>query len=221
MALRIICLGVSTFSEFLLRYLSEHESEHVELIAVDRDEERINAVTDLVHQPIIGDARKKELLERIDVAGADRIVVSLGDTESSLVCVLLLKNLEVQHVTAKALNKEHAEILRLLRVDDIVFPERSMAEIAALRLMQPRTHAVMTVAAGQHLVEVAVAEALAGQDLDPEELREKYNVHLLMVVDASGIMNLELSPTYHVNVGDKLLLAGLEQDIRRFENRAS
>lgn len=219
MSLRIIFLGISTFSEFLLRNLAEHESEHVELVAVDRDEERINAVTELVHQPIIGDARKKDLLERIDVAGADRIVVSLGDIENSLVCVLLLKNLEVQHVTAKALNEEHAEILRLLRVDDIVFPEKSMAEIAALRLLQPGTRAVMTVPTGQRLVEVAVSETLVGQDLAPASIREKYNVHLLMVIDASGTINSEVSPTYHVNAGDKLLLAGLEHDIRRFENR--
>ena len=60
MAKRIIVLGVSTFSEFLLRFLSAQH--RVETIAVDRDEERINAITDFVDRPIIGSIRSNDIL---------------------------------------------------------------------------------------------------------------------------------------------------------------
>ena len=164
---RIICLGISTFAEFLIRALAEKEG--VEVVAVDVDEERVNAVADVVDEPIIGNVRNHELLERLDVPGSDHVVVSLGDIENSLVSVLLLRHLEARRITVKALNSEHIQILRLLRVDGIVFPEKSMGESEALRILHPETTNVMTLSNGQRIVEIVAPESLVGKDVSRAE----------------------------------------------------
>ncbi len=215
MSKRIICLGISTFGEYLLQALSE--TGGVELVAVDQDEERVNAVTGFVDQPIIGNVRNRELLERLDVDRADHVVVSLGDIENSLVCVLLLRHLHARRITVKALNTEHIEILRLLRVDSIVFPEKQMGETEALRLLHPETTAVMTLSSGHRVVEIIASEKLVGADLSPPAIAERYGLHLLMTVDASAGVSVDLHGPHRVAPGDKLVLVGHDEQIARFE----
>lgn len=215
MAQRIIVLGISTFSEFLLRFLNEQD--HVETIAVDHDEERVDAITEIVDRPIIGSIRSHELLKSLDVQSADHVIVSLGDIENSLVCVLYLKHLGARGIVVKALNEEHVQILRLLRVDDIVFPERSTAELTALRLMHPQTLDAMRLSSGHRVVEITAPEHLIGKEIRPAAIKETYGLDLIMAIDATAGINLNLTEAYQVSAGDKLVLVGTDAEVERFE----
>ena len=216
MAKRIVVLGVSTFSEFLLRLLAE--SGGVETVAVDKDEERINAVTPFVNQPIIGSVRNHELLQKIGVDKADHVIVSLGDLEDSLVCVLYLKQLEARHIMAKALNEEHVEILRLLKVDEIVFPERSIADITVLQLLHPETVDTMKLSSGHRIVELAVPDRLAQREMRRQTIKEKFGLELIMIVRPGAETTFDVPESYTVRQGDRLVLVGSDEQIAHFEN---
>ena len=216
MAKRIVVLGVSTFSEFLLRFLAEHGG--VETVAVDNDEDRINAVTDFVDQPIIGSVRNHELLQKIGVNTADHVIVSLGDLESSLVCVLYLKQLEARHIMVKALNEEHVEILRLLKVDEIVFPERSIADITVLQLLHPETVDSMKLSSGHRFIELAVSDRLAQREMRRQTIKEKFGLELIMIIGPGAEMTFDVPDSYTVRQGDRLALVGSDEQIARFEN---
>ncbi len=219
MTKRIVVLGVSTFSDFVLRYL--HESKRAETIAVDRDEERINAIADLVDRPIIGNIRNRELLEQLDLGSADMVLVSLGDIEGSLVTVLYLKELNVSRLMVKALNAEHEHILRLLGVQSIVFPEREMAKQVAFRLVYPHVLDSLTIDGGERIVEYATPESLIGRELDRKKLYEDYAVQLLMVIDCHGAPNPLLPDVHTVQGGDRLVLYGSDDALYAFQRATS
>ena len=124
MKTRVLMLGLSTYAEFLLNAL--HESGDAEIVAVDKDEETVNRVADRVSRPVIGHATNPDLLAELHVPDMDYVVVSMGSLESSVVCVLYLKELGARQIVVKALNNEHVKVLELLGVEEIVFPERAV-----------------------------------------------------------------------------------------------
>lgn len=215
MARRIIVLGVSTYGQFLLKYL--YELEHPETVAVDIDEERINAVTDIVSRPIIGNVKNYELLEQLDVEDADEVVVSVGDLETSLVCILFLKDLHAKRIAAKALNAEHVRILRLLNVDDIVFPEQEIAELSAVRLLYPSIRNRMILSNERHVVEIKAPPKFIEGAVPIAKIKEEYDIDVLMVIDTDGKQHLDVPADYVTRDGDKLVLAGTLEGLRKLE----
>lgn len=214
MSKRIVVLGVSTFSDFLLRFL--HDTDHVETVAVDRDEERINLITDVVDRPVIGNVRNRDLLTELDVASADIIVVSLGDIEGSLVTVLYLLDLKAPRIVAKALNSEHEHLLRLLGVEAIVFPEREMAEQVAFRLVHTNVTDSMTLAGGERVIELAAPDKSVDVELDGARLSADFGVLLLLVIDGNGEPKAVPSGTHRIATGDRLVLFGSDDGLDAF-----
>lgn len=221
---RIIVLGISTFSEYLVRFLSGRWD--VDIIAVDKNEDRINTVTEFVSRPIIGSATNDELLRRLDVTSADHVVVSLGDIESSLVCVLYLKDLEAKRIVVKALNQEHEKILELLKVDEIIFPERSMAEIVGFTLMYPHMHDERQFGNEESMVEVCVPPALVGKQLKEIEAIADNGARIVLAINPrDGSVVTAPGDDYVLGMGDSLFMVGgtrvlqrLERDFEEAEN---
>ncbi len=214
MSKRIVVLGVSTFANFLLRFL--HASGRAETIAVDRDEDRINAITEVVDRPVIGNIRNRELLTEIGVASADMVVVSLGDIEGSLVTVLYLRDLGVEHIVAKALNSEHEHILRLLGVETIVFPERGMAEQVAYRLVFPDVTDSMSLQGGERIIETVATPELIGTELHRQKIYADFGVLLVLVVDSDGAPQVGMAETHEVAGGDRLIFYGTDEALDAF-----
>lgn len=190
-----------------------------EIIAIDKNEDRINAITDVVDRPIIGNATNDELLQRLDVATADQVVVSVGDLETSLVCVLYLKELGAKRIVVKVLNKDHEKILDLLKVDELVFPERSMAEIVGFNLTHPHICDKRVLNESESMVEIAMPSALVGQNLGDIETIAKNELRIVMVVNTpTGDIVPAPEPGYVVRTGDSLVMVGSNESIDQVEH---
>lgn len=214
---RIIVLGISTFSEYLVRYLNARWD--VDIIAVDKNEERINAVTEHVSRPIIGSATNDELLRHLDVASADHVVVSLGDIESSLVCVLYLKDLDAKRIVVKALNQEHEKILELLKVDEIVFPERSMAEILGFSLIYPHMQDERRFGNEESMVEVCVPPALVGKQIKDFDVIADNGARIVLAINVrAGSVVTAPGDDYVLGIGDSLFMIGGTRVLERLES---
>jgi len=214
---RLIVLGLSTYNEFLVRCIYEHDTHgQMELIVVDKDEEKINAITDFVSQPIIGNATNHDLLKQLNVQDADYVIVSLGSIESSLICVLYLQELQARHIIVKALNSEHDKILRLLKVDEVVFPEKLVAELSSIKLLHPNILAARALSDGDSIVEIALAESLVGTRLDKLEIEKQYDLNVVSIIDGKTRKAQLPADDYTIKAGDTLIMAGSNKNLYKF-----
>ena len=215
--MRQVCvIGLGQFGTHLARTLVKMGCE---VLAIDQNESRINDVRDDVHRALIGDARNFSLLSSVLSDTVDEAVIALGETniEPSILCALGVKRIGVRHVASTARNDDHAEILRAVGVDDIIFPERDTAERTARRIANPELRDMFPLADDYRILEIVAPRRLHGQTLAEVDLRRQYNLLVLAVrEEAATRFSFLPSPDTVIRPNEVLMVLGRELDIARF-----
>jgi trk system potassium uptake protein len=213
MTLRLIVLGVSTFARSLIDYVGSNSD--AEIIAVDKDEKTVNEIVESVSRALIGDATNVELLKKLGVADADRILVSVASIEDSLLSVLHLRNLEAKHMIVEAISEPHRQLLKLLEVDEIVFPERQMATFFGLRMLHPGFHGARMLVEGSSLVAASVPDELGGKSI--ATIEKDYEIDIVYVVRNAEERAFKATAEETVLKDDLLVVAGANEHLIEFE----
>lgn len=203
MAIRIVILGASTFSRNVIRYLNARGG--TEVVVVDKDEAMVNSISHLVSRPIIGDVRSYELLERLEVNRADRVVVSVGDVETSLICVLYLRDLNAPPPIVKALHGGHARLLELVGVDDVVFPQKLAADTISIQLLDPSVRQTIDLGDGRFVVELEMGNDLAGKSLS-DVRAVQLGMRPILVVNPEHTDVVDPEHGYRLRLGDNVIM---------------
>ena len=141
----VLVLGLDSFGETIALTLA---GKGVEVIAVDQDEASLQRVRDRVALVFVADVRDRAALKEICDREIDLAVVSLGgQVEPSVLATLLLKELEVPQILARARNDDHEKVLLKVGASRVVQPIRDSAERTALAV------------ASKNLVEFVLAHA--------------------------------------------------------------
>lgn len=179
---RFVVVGLGTFGSGVAETLY---AEGHDLVAVDRDEAAVDRAAAYASRAVVGDARRKDVLERAGARQADAAVVSTGDDlGASLLVVLALRDLGVKEVYAKALTTDHARIFARLGVTESVIPERESARNLAFRMVRSDSLLnYLEIGRDLSLQEMTVPASWEGQTLRGLELRARYGVSVIAVHD--------------------------------------
>lgn len=198
-----------------------------EVLAIDRDETKIEAVSDFATYAVECDAADEKALKAISAQNVDAAVVSIGENiEASILIVMALKELGVKEIIAKAVTPMHGKILNNLGVSRVIYPERDAAIRLAHSLVAPNVLEYLELAPGYSIAELPVPPALAGRTLREMELRTKYGVGLIGIRKkvertAKGItrtedlFNLNPAAEDRLELGDIMVVIGTEADLDR------
>ena len=127
----ILLIGLGRFGRHIAENL--YELKH-QVMAVDKKEDRVNAVLDFVTNAVIGDSTNEEFLKSLGVGNYDGCMVCIGDDfQSSLETTSLLKELGAKKVVSRAARDVHAKFLLRNGADEVVYPERQLAKWSAIR----------------------------------------------------------------------------------------
>ena len=127
----VLLIGLGRFGRHMAAKLQEL---HHEVLAVDKNEERVNDALDLVTHAQIGDSTSEAFIASLGVRNFDLCVVAIGDDfQSSLETTALLKEQGARFVLSRAARDVHAKFLLRNGADDVVYPERETASWAAVR----------------------------------------------------------------------------------------
>ncbi|TSA55453.1 MAG: TrkA family potassium uptake protein [Dehalococcoidia bacterium] len=126
---QIAVLGIGRFGYSLANTL--YEMGH-DVMAMDIDEKRVDAISSHVTHAVQGDATSEAVLKELGIGDFEIVVVAMGSTiENSVLSTLLLKKLGVRYVIARAVSDLHGDILQKIGADQVVFPQRDMGRRAA------------------------------------------------------------------------------------------
>lgn len=215
--MRQVCvIGLGQFGTHLARTLVKYGCE---VLAVDINEARVDAVRDDVHRAIIGDVRNFAMLDSVISSTIDEAVISLGDAniEPSILATLHLRKIGVQHVLSTAANDDHAQILRAVGATEIIFPERETAERTARRVANPGLRDMFSLAEDHRIMELDAPPRMHGRSLAEADLRKKFDLLVLAVrgKDEDRFHFLP-SPTRIIKSDEILMVLGRELDLAQF-----
>ena len=156
-------LGLGNFGFSLATTLEEFGCE---VIAVDPSEERIQEIADDVSVAIKADVHDKELIKMLGARNLDGVIVAISENlEVSILATLLAKELGAAYVLAKARNDVHADILKKLGADAVVFPEREMGSRVAKSIVATNFADWIELSSDYSMIETGVPSDWIGKNL--------------------------------------------------------
>ena len=127
----ILLIGLGRFGRHIVMKLNELKHQ---VMAVDQNEERVNAILPFVTNAQIGDSTSEQFIASLGVSNFDLCVVAIGDDfQSSLETTALLKEYGAPFVLSRAARDVHAKFLLRNGADEVIYPDRDIAEKVAVR----------------------------------------------------------------------------------------
>jgi trk system potassium uptake protein TrkA len=190
-----------------------------EVLAIDKNEENIEDNQECVTHAVIGDATDGQTLKEVGIRNFDTVIVAIGDDiQASILSVLLLKELGVKHVVAKAINKSHGQVLNKVGADRVIFPERDMGERVAHQLMSsPNVLNFIELAEDYSIEEIKVPTSMNGQNLREVNMRANYNITVIAIKNNKKIDILP-NPERALKGDDILIVIGENEDLQKFSH---
>ncbi len=157
----VLLIGLGRFGRHMAQKLQEL---HHEVLAVDKEEQRVNDALPYVTNAQIGDATNEAFIASLGVRNFDLCVVAIGDDfQSSLEATALLKENGAPFVVSRAARDVHAKFLLRNGADDVIYPERQMANWAAVRYSSGHIFDYVELTPEYSIFETAVPESWVGK----------------------------------------------------------
>ena len=214
MAATFLVIGLGRFGTNLALRLMDSGNE---VMVLDSDEELVNHIAPHVTQAKIGDCMDEEVLHSLDPASFDFCFVCISENfQSSMETTSLLKELGAPMVVAKADRDLHAKLLLKIGADEVVFPERDMAQRTAMRFSVNGALEYVELAPGYAIMELDVPDHWAGHTILDLDIRKKWNVNVIGRKEEGAIRPIDASFVFAADT--HILVAGRPDDITRMVN---
>ncbi|WP_173915234.1 TrkA family potassium uptake protein [Halobacillus sp. Marseille-Q1614] len=208
-------IGLGRFGGSICRTLSE---QGVEVLAIDKSDEIIYEYKDLASHAVIADSTDKKLLQEIGIKNADHVIVAIGDDiQASLLTTLILKEMGIKTVTAKAITDYHGIILKKIGADHVVHPEIEMGKRIANKMISSSVLDYIELSDESSVVEVVIGKKMIGQTLGDLDVRAHFGINILAIKRAKEIF-ISPEPNKDLAKDDLLVIVGADDDIKRFRD---
>lgn len=209
-------IGLGRFGGSICTELLE---QGMEVLAIDKDEERVNEYAAIATHAAIADTTDEAVLKNLGIRNIDHVIVAIGDDiQSSILTTLILKEVGVHYITVKAQNDHHAKVLQKIGADHVVHPERDMGRRIAHYIVSKNILDYLELSDEYSIVEIKVNELLAGHSLIDLDVRVRYGINIVAIKRGREII---VTPPAEAPLqsGDILIVIGADTDINRFEKK--
>lgn len=212
---RICVIGLGQFG----RHLAIELAKECEVLAIDKNQAVVNEVGELVQRAYCLDSRDFASLSTVVGEDFDEAVVGMSENmEASILTVLHLRRLKLPHIHAKATSRDHAEILKAIGADSIVFPERETAARLATHLINRNLLDFIPLSENYMVMQITPPDWALGKTLIQLDLRKRFDIFVVAVKEHVPERTAFLpGPDFMVKDSDALLIIGKKESLERLE----
>ncbi len=206
--------GIIGLGRFGYALALELAASGADLIALDRDEEKIRELREYTENAFVVKSLDKKTLAATGIQNCDVAVVCIGEhLDTSILTTLNLVSLGVPHVIAKSTSAEHGEILEKLGAE-VVYPERDIAIRLAHRLEASRVLDYIQLSEKLNISKLIVPESVIGKSIKEVNFRGRYGANIIAIENGKTVTESVL-PDYVFRAGDILFLSGSRDSLNR------
>ncbi len=218
-------IGLGRFGNAIARTLSKRGAE---VIAIDSNEENVELIKEEVAYAVPLDATDIKALKSQNLQDMDAVIVSIGeDFEALMLCTVLLMEIGVTRIMARANGKHQRMILEKIGIVEILSPENDVGLAVAERLLNPSILTTLMLPDDYEIVEVKTPRSMVNRSISDINLRNKYNLNLITIKRQTEeqlngsmeivehILGVPSSDTVILE-SDTIILFGMAHDIERF-----
>ena len=208
----ILLIGLGRFGRHIALQLNKLGHE---VMAVDSNEERVNEILPIVTNAQIGDSTNTEFLKSLGIRNFDVCIVTIGGNfQNSLETTSLLKELGAKLVVSRAERDVQEKFLLRNGADEVVYPEKQVANWAAIRYTADHIRDYIEVDDAHAIFEVEVPEEWIGKTVGELDIRRKYSINI-MATKENGKINMAVSPETVLTDNITLLVLGAYKELQK------
>ena len=152
-----------------------------EVYALDSEEGLVQDLSTQLNYVVCGDASDRKTLQSLPLEDIDVAVVAIGNVERNMMCTMLLKELGVKQVVAKAINNLHGTMLNKIGADKVVYAERDMGERVAHNLISAGVMDYIELSGEISVMSLPIPTEYVGKNLIEADLRRRYDVNVVAI----------------------------------------
>jgi len=210
-------IGLGQFGKALAKKLYEMNKD---VLVVDIDEEKVNAISPYVTHSIVADASDENVLKSIGIKNFDVVAICMGSNmQSSILTTLICKQMGVKYIIAKAQSEKHKNVLEKIGADLVVFPEEDMGRKIANRVVNPNLADIMDLSNNFQIIEIVTPSLWRNKSLIELDLRKNFSVSVILIKREDG--NVIMSPGGDTVLYEKdsVVICGSSDNITKITSR--
>ena len=208
----ILLIGLGRFGRHVAIHLNRLGHQ---IMAVDTQEERIEAVLPYVTNAQIGDSTNASCLESLGIRNFDVCIVAIADSfQSSLETTSLLKEMGGKLVVARAATDVQEKFLLRNGADEVVYPEKQLAKWTAIRYTADHILDYIELDEDHGMFEIPVPDEWQGRSIAQLDIRKKYNINIIGLRNG-GKLEMPVLPDTVLNADAALLVLGKNKDLQK------
>lgn len=207
-----VVFGLGKFGRSVAQTLANNGCD---VLAIDKNEEIIQDISDIVTHAVQADVTDAEALNALGIRNFDVAVIAISnDMQSSIMSTILAKEMGVSYVLAKAQNNIHKRVLEKVGADKVIFPEREIGVRIANNLISENFVDYIELSDDYSIVEVAVLEEWMGKSLKDLNMRATYGINVMAIRKGIDI-SITPGPDVVLQEGDVLVVIGSNSDLKK------
>jgi len=222
---RFAVIGLGRFGQKLAIALAMSGAE---VIAIDKNREAIELITDQVSHAVRLDSTDEEALKAQGVNKVDVAIIGIGQGsggfESAILTVVNLRQMGIKQIYARAEDLIAGEVFSKVGATEVIYPEIESAQRWAYKLIAPQIGEKIDFAPGYSLARIKAPASFDGKTVMDLQLRQKYNVNLVLIKrgehsnskksEKGKIINVPM-PNTIIYQHDILMVAGSDADLAK------
>ena len=208
----VLVIGMGKFGRHFARKMIDLGNE---VMIVDKNETIVERYSATFSDAQIADCMNKDVLLTLGVHHFDICMVAIGsDFQSSMVVTALLRELDAQYIVSKAESDIQADLLMKIGADEIVYPEREMAEKIAVRFTATNVFDYIELTDDYAIYEIPVLYAWIGKTIAEINIRRKYRINIIAIKVGSEL-NILPGSDYCFTEHDHIVLIGTPENVAK------
>ena len=209
-----VIIGLGRFGSSIAKTLYSLGND---VLAIDRDEDVVQEISDSVTHAVQLDATDENALRSLGIRNFDVAVVTIGDNiQSSVMATLLVKELGVKYIIAKGHSDLHAKVLYKIGADRVILPEKDMGIRVAHNLVSANILDYIELSEDYSVMEIQVLKEWSGKTLKELKLRSKYGINV-MAIKRGDEVNLSPAADDIIEENDIIVAIGSAEDLNKLE----
>lgn len=209
----VLLIGLGRFGRHIAQEL--YRLNH-HIMAIDKDENRVNAVLNFVTNAQIGDSTNKEFLASLGIDNYDTAIVAIGDCfQGSLETTSLLRELGARHIISRASTEVHEKFLLRNGADEVIYPEKELAKWTAVKCTSNHILDYIPIDGEFSIFEIDVPLSWIGKTIAQLDVRKKYCINILGI-KKNGFLELNVLPNTILSNDMSLFVVGQIDSVKKF-----
>jgi len=226
---QFVVIGLGRFGFSVAKTLSEKGHQ---VLGIDVDEDRVQDLSEIATQAVCADATDEKALKAIGMENIDVAIVGMGDNiEASILTTLVLKELGIKDIVAKAVSEDHRKVLQKVGATKVVAPEKDMGIRVANSLISPTVIEHIELSEDSSIAELIPPAEYINKGLRDIDIRKRYGLNIIAIKKKMKIVtkdgevkeeqkiNVAPEPDDTIRKEDILIVVGTNEHIEEFKKR--